>query len=481
MQGAKGFVKKIRRTMRNDEGITGDAQCVEQIVWMLFLKVYDLRESEWENSDSSFSSVIPEDLRWRNWAPSNVGLDGGYLIEFIEDEVLPDVVSQCEKGSNVFRQRILFDAMEETRNYMKDGNLMREVIDDIENLGLSSRDDNVLDEIYESLLSILRAQSRSGEFFTPRPLVDFIVEVVDPHPGESVADLACGIGGFLLSTMKHMHAKDPGCDVSQFLYGVDKMRLPFMICVMNFLLQGTDVPGIRRGNTLEEYPEVRDYDVVLLNPPFGGTERENVKNLFPEEFRSSDTADLFVATVMKCLRKNGRAAIIMPDGFLFGSGCKVAIRKALLSGFNLHTIVNLPASTFHPYTSVETSVLFFDNSGPTSGTWFYRMDMPEGLVNFTYSNPLQKDHFKPILDWYREKKEIRDKGGYKARYFTIDEIKDGGYDLDLCRNSCGSFEYRPPQELLLELREECERIEEERREILEELSAILGDSNGGFH
>ncbi len=471
MGASDRFIRRVRDIMRADEGVTGDAQCMEQLVWMLFLKAYDMKEGTWEKAPG-FVSAIPEDLRWRNWAPSSIGLTGDTLVGFIEEELLPDIVSLCSGQDGSPRHRILANAMGDVRNYIRNGAVARKVIDEIE--GLELDEGGILGDIYESMLSEMRSQGRAGEYYTPRPLTDFIVEAVDPSPGEKVADLACGSGGFLASALRHMRAKDPCFDASGRLVGVDKMQLPCTLCIMSMLLQGVEEPLVRHSNSLEEFGAGDRYDVILMNPPYGGKELDRIRRLYPKEMRSSETSDLFVVRVMEALERGGRAAVILPDGFLFGTGVKKAIKRTLLERFDLHTVVHLPASTFHPYTSVETSILFFDNVGPTEATWFYRMDLPPGVKAFTYSRPLTRECLEPVLEWYRDRREIRDGRGFKARRLGIGEIESRGYRLDVCRSVDEAADHRSPLEIIQEYSRKHEELEREKAAVLQELMAELG-------
>lgn len=389
------LVKRLQDIMRNDAGINGDAQRIEQMVWILFLKVYDAKEEVWEFYNEKYTSIIPEELRWRNWAVDHKdgkALTGDALLNFVNSSLFPKLKSIEADENTPMSQIIVRAAFEDNNNYMKDGILLRQVINVIDEINFEEYEDrHAFGEIYETILRNLQSAGNSGEFYTPRAVTDFMVQMIKPKLGESIADFACGTGGFLTSALKVLDSQVHGVEdrkvYSNSIYGIEKKALPFLLCATNMLLHDIDNPRIIHGNSLEK--NVRDYkdgdrfDVVLMNPPYGGNEKEGVKQNFPADLRSSETADLFMSVIMYRLKWNGRCAIILPDGFLFGTdNAKVAIKQKLLSEFNLHTVIRMPHSVFAPYTSITTNILFFDRTGPTKETWFYRLDMPEGYKKF---------------------------------------------------------------------------------------------------
>ena len=389
------MIKRLQDIMRQDAGVNGDAQRIEQIVWMLFLKLYDAKESEWEILEDDYRSIIPEKYRWRNWAPDNKdgkAMTGDELSNFIIN--LFNALKELEINETTpIRGRIVREVFEDLNNYMKDGVLIRQVINVLNEIDLTDfQTRHAFNEIYETILKDLQSAGKSGEFYTPRAVTDFVVKMVDPKIGESVADFACGTGGFLVSALNHMKesAEDTSSneELKKAFYGVEKKSLPYLLCTTNMLLHDINEPQIIRGNSLEK--NVRDYedddrfDIILMNPPYGGTEKKSVQQNFPSELRNSETADLFMVEILYRLKQNGKVGIVLPDGFLFGTdNTKIAIKKKLLEECNLHTIIRLPGSIFAPYTSIATNLLFFDKTGPTENIWYYRMDLPEGYKSFS--------------------------------------------------------------------------------------------------
>lgn len=344
------FIKSIRDIMRNDAGINGDAQRIEQIVWMLFLKVYDAKEEDWEMDDDDYVSIIPEKYRWSNWAhddKSGNAMTGDELLDFVNNGLFPELKRLEVSKNTPIKQSIVKTTFEDANNYMKDGVLLRQVINVIDSLDFGDYDEShAFGEIYETILKELQSAGSSGEFYTPRAVTDFMAKMINPQIGEKMADFACGTGGFLTSWIKELEPKIKTTEdrdaFDNSIYGIEKKPFPYMLCITNMLLHGIDVPKIEHGNSLLhdvlDYSDDDKFDVILMNPPYGGNEKEDVKNHFPSELASSETADLFMAVIMYRLKNNGRAAVILPDGFLFGTdNAKVAIKKKLLNEFNLHT------------------------------------------------------------------------------------------------------------------------------------------------
>ena len=385
------MIKRLQDIMRQDAGVNGDAQRIEQIVWMLFLKLYDAKESEWEILEDDYRSIIPEKYRWRNWAPDNKdgkAMTGDELSNFIIN--LFNALKELEINETTpIRGRIVREVFEDLNNYMKDGVLIRQVVNVLNEIDLTDfQTRHAFNEIYETILKDLQSAGKSGEFYTPRAVTDFVVKMVDPKIGESVADFACGTGGFLVSALNHMKesAEDTSSneELKKSFYGVEKKSLPYLLCTTNMLLHDINEPNIIRGNSLEknvrDYEEDDKFDIILMNPPYGGTEKKSVQQNFPSELRNSETADLFMVEILYRLKHNGRVGIVLPDGFLFGSdNTKIAIKKKLMEECNLHTIIRLPGTIFAPYTGIATNLLFFDKTGPTKETWFYRMDLPRRI------------------------------------------------------------------------------------------------------
>ncbi|MBR3607262.1 MAG: N-6 DNA methylase, partial [Lachnospiraceae bacterium] len=318
----------------------------------------------------------------------------------------------------------------------------------------------------------------------PRAVTDFMVKVMKPKLGEQIADFACGTGGFLVSALNELieQAGENNRNrkiYNNSVYGIEKKALPHILCVTNMLLHDVDNPEIIHGNALEtdykEYRKKKKFDLILMNPPYGGNEKDSVKNNFPMELRSSETADLFVNIIMFRLAENGRCGIILPDGFLFGTDhAKVNIKKKLLEEFNLHTIVRLPHSVFAPYTSITTNILFFDKTHPTKETWFYRVDMPEGYKNFSKTKPMKLEDFDSALDWWENREEIMADGFPKAKKYTIDEIVANGYNMDLCGFPHEEEEILAPMELINQYQEKRALLNAEIDHVLEQITSLLG-------
>jgi len=446
------LIKRLRDIMRGDAGVDGDAQRLSQIVWILFLKVFDNREEIWELEEDDYEGIIPEGYRWRDWATCESVKDqltGDELIDFVNNDLIPTLRDLEVKGDDK-RYWIVKDFMAEAINYMKDGVLLRQVVNLFDEVDFDDYEErHAFNDIYEELLKELQSAGRSGEFYTPRAITSFCVEKTDPQIGETVADFASGTGGFLIDALEYMR-KQVGTDITKneilkkSIHGVEKKQLPYMLCVTNMMLHGVEQPDIIHGNSLEK--PVRDYtdddkfDVILMNPPYGGSEKTDIQRNFPRELANSETADLFMIEILYRLNENGRVAIVLPDGFLFGTdNSKTAIKKKLMDECNLHTIIRLPKSVFAPYTSIATNLLFFDKTGPTKETWFYRLDMPEGYKNFSKTKPMLSKHFDPVREWWDNRVEIKDEKEdesmtetYKAKKYTFMEIEANGYNLDLC-------------------------------------------------
>ena len=484
------LVKRIQDIMRNDAGVDGDAQRISQMTWMFFLKVYDAKEEEWEFFDENYKSLIPDELKWRNWAiddKSNNVITGEKLLDLVNNKVFPTLKNLEINEETPLKQRIVRYVFEDAQNYMKDGVLLRQVINVINEIDFSEyKERHEFGEIYETILKSLQSAGNAGEFYTPRAVTDFMVQMIKPQLGEEVADFACGTGGFLTSTLKYLEPqKKNEEDVDKYnttIYGIEKKPMPYLLCITNMLLHDVDEPKIYHANSLEknvrDYKENDKFDVILMNPPYGGSEKDAVKNNFPVELRSSETADLFMDVIMFRLKKNGRCAVIIPDGFLFGEdNAKVAIKTKLMNEFNLHTIVRMPHSVFAPYTSITTNILFFDNTHPTEETWVYRMDMPDGYKNFSKTKPILLDHFKPVVEWWNNREEITIDEFPKAKKYSKKEIEELHYNLDLCGYPHIEDEILEPKELIQQFREKRESYNAEMERTLAKILEILDEDN----
>lgn len=487
MSNLSGFVKRLRDIMRNDAGINGDAQRIEQIAWMLFLKVYDAKEQDWEWDDEDYVSIIPEECRWQNWAVDDhtgTAITGDKLLNFVNNTLFPTLKTLPVDVSTPIKKAIVQTTFADANQYMKDGVLLRQVINVIDDLDLGDYEEShAFGEIYETILKELQSAGSSGEFYTPRAVTDFMAKMINPQIGEQVADFACGTGGFLTSWLKELSAKikttEDQAAYDTSIYGIEKKQFPYMLCITNMLLHGIDVPKIYHDNSLLkdvlDYTRDDQFDVILMNPPYGGNEKTEVKNHFPADLASSETADLFMSVIMYRLKKNGRAAVILPDGFLFGTdNAKVAIKKKLFSEFNLHTVIRMPHSVFAPYTSITTNILFFDHTKPTEETWFYRLDMPEGYKNFSKTKPMELKHFTPAMDWWNNREEINVDGFDKAKKYTAEEIAARNYNIDLCGYPHEEEEILPPKELIQQYQEKRASLNADIDRILAQITEILG-------
>ena len=479
-------VKRLQDIMRNDAGINGDAQRIEQMTWLLFLKVYDAKEEIWELNDDNYTSIIPEQFRWRNWAVDNkdgAALTGDALLTFVNTELFPHLKDIEVDETTPMNKLVVKATFEDSYNYMKDGVLLRQVINVIDEIDFTEYEErHAFNEIYEQILKDLQSAGNAGEFYTPRAVTDFMVKMVNPQLGEQIADFACGTGGFLTSALKHLAPqiktvadKETYCSC---VYGIEKKALPYLLCATNLLLHDIDQPKVIHGNSLEknvrDYTEDDKFNVILMNPPYGGNEKDIVKQNFPTALRSSETADLFMSVIMYRLKKDGRVAIVLPDGFLFGTdNHKTAINEKLLNELNLHTIVRLPHIFFAPYTSITTNLLFFDKTKPTEKVWFYRMDMPEGYKNFSKTKPIKLEHFAPVIEWWNNRQPITEDGFDKAKCFTVDEIKEKNYNLDLCGYPHVEEEILEPDKLIAEYQEKRASLNANIDSILSQITAIL--------
>ncbi len=494
------FVKSIRNIMRNDAGINGDAQRIEQIAWMLFLKIYDEKENDWEFNEDNYQSFIPEECRWRSWAKDagdGNALTADALLGFVNNTLFPTLKSLEVTPETPVRSRIVRTTFEDANQYMKDGVLLRQIINIIDDLNLSDyNESHAFGEIYETILKEMQSAGSAGEFYTPRALTDFMAEIINPQIGEKMADFACGTGGFITSWLKALDKKvqetntaDAQKEYANSIYGIEKKQFPYMLCVTNMLLHGIEAPLVLHDNSLNKdvlnYTEEEKFDVVLMNPPYGGSEKNDIKQHFPSDLSSSETADLFMVLIMYRLKKSGRAAVILPDGFLFGAdNAKLAIKEKLLREFNLHTIVRLPGSIFAPYTPIATNILFFNNEQAegaeegfcTEKTWFYRLDMPEGYKHFSKTKPMRSEHCEPLRTWWHNRTEIVREDGKdeKARAFSAQDLLTLSCNFDQCKFPKEEEEILAPAELLESYYKRRFALEHEIDRTLAEVQRILG-------
>lgn len=434
----QSLIKRIQDIMRQDSGVDGDAQRISQVVWLLFLKVYDAKEELWEFYDDSYESIIPENMRWRNWAVDNKdgkAMTGTELLEYVNNDLFPTLKELVIDETTERRKAIVKAVFEDAYNYMKNGVLLRQVINVLNEVDFTEyQERHAFNDIYEGILRDLQSAGNSGEYYTPRPVTEFVIEMLNPQIGESIADFASGTGGFLVSALSHLETqvKSPAdkSSITESLYGIEKKPLPYLLAVTNLILHDIDSPKMYHDNSLSknvrDYKEEDRFDVICMNPPYGGTEEDSIKINFPLSMQSSETADLFMTLIMYRLKKNGRAGVVLPDGFLFSTDAsKIAIKEKLLSEFNLHTIVRLPDGVFAPYTDISTNLLFFDKTEPTKEVWFYQHELPEGYKKYTKTKPIRSHEFVKEREWWNNRVENE-----QAWKVTAEEIKSSGYNLD---------------------------------------------------
>ena len=482
MSNISNFIKRIRDIMRNDAGINGDAQRIEQIAWMLFLKVYDAKEQDWEFDDDNYQSIIPNNCKWSSWAHAEKAEDamtGDVLLNFVNNTLFPTLKNLEVTPETPIKKAIVKTTFEDANQYMKDGVLLRQVINVIDELDLNDNNEiHAFGEIYETILKELQSAGSAGEFYTPRAVTDFMAMMINPQVGEQMADFACGTGGFITSWLKELWKKVKTANDQQLyadsIYGIEKKQFPYMLCITNMLLHGLDVPRIYHDNSLTKdvlnYTQEDKFNVILMNPPYGGSEKKDIQNHFPDDLASSETADLFMAVIMYRLKEKGRAAVVLPDGFLFGTDkAKTNLKTKLLTDFNLHTVIRLPGSVFAPYTSINTNLLFFDNNGPTKETWFYRLDMPSNMKHFSKTNPMKLDHFKPVMEWWKNRAEDDSEDFPMCKKYTREQlINDYKCNLDLCGFPHEDEEILDPIDLI-------QKYETERSSLNTEIDNVLSD------
>ncbi len=430
-------IKSVQDTMRKDAGVDGDAQRISQLVWMVFLKVFDSKEEEWQLMRDEYIPIAPEGLRWRDWAANDEGITGDELLDFVNNKLFKELKEMVLDEYSDPKAFIVKAVFEDSYNYMKSGTLMRQVINKLNEIDFSAQEDrHTFNDIYESILKDLQNAGNAGEYYTPRPITQFVVDMVNPILGEKVLDFACGTGGYLTSTINHfiqtgqIKNVEDNQVLQETIMGVEKKPMPHMLAITNLILHDIDTPKITHGNSLtrnvRDYKPIEQVDVIVTNPPFGGIEEDGIETNFPEKFRTKETADLFMVLLMYLLKDRGRAGIVLPDGFLFGEGIKTAIREKLLKEFNLHTIVRMPNGVFAPYTGIKTNLLFFEKGKPTEEIWYFEHPYPKGYKNYTKTKPIRLEEFELEKLWWEDRQENQ-----YAWKVSIEEIRQKNYNLDL--------------------------------------------------
>lgn len=429
-------IKSIQNIMRKDAGVDGDAQRISQLVWMLFLKIFDTKEEDYEFVDEDYQSPLPEELRWRNWAKNEEGITGDALLNFVNNELFP-TLKELPIQNAQSQAAIIRGVFEDSYNYMKNGTLLRQVVNKMEE-GIkfnTQAERHQFNDLYEQILKDLQSAGNAGEFYTPRAVTQFLVEMVDPKLGEKIIDPACGTGGFLVNAIEHIRktnkieTKKERELLQNSIKGVEKKPLPHMLGTTNLLLHGIDVPSIAHDNMLQQslqnWTKKTRVDVVIANPPFGGMEEDGIENNFPASYRTRETSNLFLYLFMHMLKDGGRAGIVLPDGFLFGEGVATRIKEKLLETCNVHTIIRLPNGVFAPYTNIKTNLIFFEKGTPTKDVWYYEHPYPKGYKNYSKSKPMRIEEFAPEKKWWIKRKESD-----RSWKVTIKEIKERNFNLD---------------------------------------------------
>lgn len=473
------FVKSIQDIMRMDSGVDGDAQRISQLTWMLFLRVFDAKEEDWELEDDYSGPFVPEKYQWRNWAEDEEGITGDELLEFV-NQLFTDL-KNITVDENTDRRKVLVkEIFEDANNYMKSGTLMRQVINKINKVDFGDYEErHAFNDIYETILRDLQSAGNAGEYYTPRAVTDFIINRLDPNVGDKIADFACGTGGFLVSALNHIKSKEEKITLSEdiklkeSLFGIEKKPMPHMLCVTNLILHDIDNPNVIHGNSLStnirDINESEKYDVIAMNPPFGGTEEEGIKLNFPSEYRTSETADLFMTLILHRLKVGGKAGVVLPDGFLFGTdNAKKAIKRKLLEEFNLHTIVRLPQKVFAPYADVATNLLFFTNEGNTSDIWFYEHPLPKGFKSYSKTKPIKFHEFEEEISWWENREE--NEFAWKV---NISQIIKNDYNLDFKNPNKKdiTFEYSS-----VEILDKLSQSEQRINATIAKIQNLIGDS-----
>ena len=486
------LIKVIQDIMRKDVGVDGDAQRISQICWLLFLKIFDDKETEWELTRKAYKSPLPARFRWRNWAKNPEGDTGEDLIGFVNNDLFPALKQMASKAGVSPEGKVVGSVFEDAYNYMKSGTLLRQVINTIEeDVDFnSSKDRHLFNDIYEKILADLQSAGNAGEYYTPRAVTQFMVDIINPRLGEKILDPACGTGGFLTCAIEHLKKQAKTADdlalLQGCIYGVEKKPLPHMLAMTNMMLHGIDVPtNIRHDNTLsrpfKDYGPKDRVDIILTNPPFGGMEEDGIEKNFLAKHQTRETADLFLALIMHLLKHDtGRAAVVLPDGFFFGEGVKTTLKKQLLEEFNLHTIVRLPKGVFSPYTSISTNLLFFEKGGPTKAVWFFEHKYPEGYASYSRSKPLTIQEFDKEKKWWGGAERRGRKTNENAWKVTAAEIAEKGYNLDIVGKNPHQVEvdHGNPVELMSEYQQIVRDLKKAQDTLKSELMDALASTSG---
>ena len=431
-----GIIKSCRDLMRKDKGMNTDAQRIPQLLWMLFLKCFDDFELQKEVL-GEHESIIENPYRWRDWTSDEEGRRGDDLIEFVNNDLFKYLSNLRGEGAGD-QKDVIADVFREQKNFMTDGYGMKDMIQQINKLDFTSSEQfHLIGTVYEKMLLSMKDDSPGtfGEFYTPRPVIKFMINIVNPllKEKETILDPACGTGGFSIESYNHLEKQVKGTSDNEFLQkhclsGIEPRPEPYLFSMMNMMLHGIEALNIARVNTLEtklsDIQENLQHDIILTNPPFGGEEQDSIKKRLPAGFQTKDTALGFLLHCISRLKDGGRCAIILPNGPLFQTGIASKIKEKLLTECNVHTVIKLPRNTFAPYTNIPANILIFEKTGPTKDIWFYQMNTRKGLKTYSKTDPLTFEDFSDVLDWYQNKNKNKNSWNVK-----MDDITD--YNLDV--------------------------------------------------
>ncbi len=438
MANISGVIKSIRDIMWQDTGLNGDAQRIEQLGWMLFLKIFSDKDRELELLNDNYKSPIPKEFHWikekGNWAGDDEGMTGDELLAFIDQKLFP-AMRNIDLSIGNGRALIVREVFTGNNNYMKSGINIRKVLNKLNELDFNiAKERHAFGELYEGILKDLQSAGKSGEFYTPRAITNFITDMISPKLGEKILDPSCGTGGYLTSAIEHLKKQANSVEERQSIQenvtGWEYKPLPYLLATTNLILHDIELPKIIFRDSLDKplssYKEKDRVDVILANPPFGGIVANNNEKNFPQNFRTKESADLFLVLMIHLLKNGGRAGIVLPDGSLTGEGVKQRVRQKLLEECNLHTIIRLPNSVFQPYATVATNLLFFVKGTPTKEVWYYEHRLPEGQKSYSKTKPIRLEEFNPVREWWNNRQE-----NDVAWKVDIQTIIDRGYDLDI--------------------------------------------------
>jgi type I restriction enzyme M protein len=438
MANLKGVIDGIRKIMWQDTGLNGDAQRIEQLGWMLFLKIFSDKDKELEVLNDKYTSPIPDEFHWDAWAGDDEGITGDELQAFVDQKLFPALRNlKVGVGDDIANKRALIvrEVFEGNNNYMKSGINIRKVLNKLNEIDFNiAKDRHAFGELYETILKELQSAGKSGEFYTPRAITEFICEMINPQLGEKILDPSCGTGGYLTAAVEHLRKEANSVEdienLAKNIIGWEYKPLPYLLATTNLILHDIEVPNISFRDSLDQplsaYTEKNRVNAILANPPFGGIVANNNEKNFPQNYRTKESADLFLVLMVHLLKKGGRAGVVLPDGSLSGGGIKERVRQKLLEDCNLHTIIRLPNSVFQPYAGVSTNLMFFTKGVSTKEIWYYEHRLPEGQKAYSKTNPLQLKEFDPIKKWWKKREESE-----LSWKVNIQTIIARNYDLDI--------------------------------------------------